>query len=62
LLGFKPSGAAVFGFDAKSAKRFDAGCAELGEALSALRGSEAVEIVVLQKGEGGWRALLCKFD
>ena len=49
LLGFKPSGAAVFGFDVKLAKRFDAGSAELGEALSALRGFEAVEIVVLEK-------------
>jgi hypothetical protein len=49
LVGFKSSGAAVFGYDVKLAKKFEAGCTELGEALGALRGLEEVEVVVPEK-------------
>jgi hypothetical protein len=38
LVGFKASGAAVFGYDMKLAKRFDAGSVEFSEAVGALRG------------------------
>jgi hypothetical protein len=49
LVGFKASGAAVFGYDVKLAKKFEAGCTELGEAVGALRGLEEVEVVVPEK-------------
>jgi hypothetical protein len=49
LVGFKSSGAAVFGYDVKLARRFDNGSVELGEAMGALRGLEDVEVVVPEK-------------
>jgi hypothetical protein len=44
LVGFKTSGAPVFGYDVKLAKRFDAGSVELSEAVALLRGLEDIEI------------------
>jgi hypothetical protein len=44
LVGFKASGAAVFGYDVKLAKRFDAGGVELGEAVALLHGLEDIEL------------------
>jgi hypothetical protein len=51
LVGFKASGAAVFGYDVKQAKRFDAGSLELSGAVGLLRGLEDVEAVVSEKAK-----------
>jgi hypothetical protein len=49
LVGFKPSGVAVWTHDVRLAKRFDAGSLELSDAVGALRGLEEVQIVVPEK-------------